>query len=194
MRILLGVVLALFVFTGCAAIKQGISDYNTGKGTPLAEGELSPEAQAKAITLPLSGLPVVGGFAPTIAIGLTGLFTYLRGRRIRKSNGVSTVPATGFLGSTVGAEAVIQGVSNIIAGAFEVGPDNSPLKRAWKVFLSTAISGVSIALTVPSVKDFIIANPGIALGVSGMAAFMAGLEKQVSIIKPVTGDSGKVGV
>lgn len=185
MRKIIFVGLLVFAFAGCAAVKQGIDDYKTGKSTPLVNGEVAPSDQAHAIIDPLSGLPVVGGFAPTAALVLTGLFTFLRGRRIRQANGAVSTPATGFLGSNTGIETVVQTVSNIVAGAFEVGPDNSPWKRAWKVLLSTAIGGGTLALTVPAVKDFVVLHPGIALGISGASAIFAGLEKQLSIILPV---------
>lgn len=185
MRKVLMVGILLFTLAGCAAIKQGISDYKVGKNTDLVNGEVSPSDQAHAISGAVSGIPVVGGFAPTLAVALTGLFTYLRGRRIRKANGVVTVPATGFLGNNIGIEAIVQTVSNMVAGAFEVGPDNSPLKRAWKVLLSTLAGGGTLALTVPAVQAFVVAHPAISLGISGASAVLAGLEKQLSIILPV---------
>lgn len=185
-KVLFFAVLCLFL-VGCAALKQGINDYQVGKNTELVNGEISPAQQAQEITNTVAALPVVGPFAGTLGLALTGLFTYLRGRRIRLANGVvtNTPPATGFLGSSMGLEAIIQTVSNIATGAFEVGPDGSPLKRAWKVGLASILGLAGVAVTIPAVQQAIIAHPSIALAVGGGSALFGGIEKALSTVKPV---------
>lgn len=178
--------LAMTVFmAGCATVKSAVDDYKVGATTPLEEGELSPAQQAAPIQAAITPIPVVGGFAPVIGGALAGLFTLLRGRRIRKGQPQSQNPITGFLGQRIGAETVVQSLANIAAGLFEVGGDGSPFKRAWKMGLSTALSIGVGAMTIPAVQDFVVHNPMIAAGITGLSALFGGLEKAVSVVKPV---------
>lgn len=182
--LILGCVLVTLI--GCASIKQAKDDYQLGKETPLADGEISAKEQAQNVGKILSIIPGGDVAAPYAVTALTGLFAYLRGRRIRKGIPASTNPATGFLGNAAGMEAVVQSLSNVLAGAFEVGSDNSALKRAWKVGLSSLLGMGTLAVTVPSAQAYLLAHPDIALGVGGMSALFGGLEKLLSNVKPVT--------
>lgn len=177
--------IALIALIGCASIKQAKDDYQLGKETPLAEGEISPKDQAQNIGQIISVIPGGGAVAPTAVTVLTGLFAFLRGRRIRKGIPASTNPATGFLGNAAGMEAIVQNLSNVIAGAFEVGADNSPLKRAWKVGLSSLLGLGTLAVTVPSVQTMVLAHPDIAIGITGLSGLFGGLEKALSNVKPL---------
>lgn len=186
MRKILILGFAVIALTGCAFLQQAKDDYRLGKDTPIAEGEASPNDQAQNIGQILAVLPGGGAVAPTAVTILTGLFAYLRGRRIRKGIPASSNPATGFLGNAAGIEALVQSLSNVIAGAFEVGSDSSPIKRAWKVGLSSLLGLGTLAVTVPSFQTFILAHPDVAVGASGLAALFGGLEKALSTVKPVS--------
>jgi hypothetical protein len=177
--------LALVALVGCASIKQAKDDYQLGKETPLAAGEISPKDQAQNIGQIISVIPGGAVAAPYAVTVLTGLFAFLRGRRIRKGIPASTNPATGFLGSATGLENVVQTISTVIAGAFEVGSDNSPLKRAWKVSLASLLGLGTLAVTMPSAQAMILAHPDLALGISGLSGLFGGLEKALSNVKPV---------
>jgi len=188
--IILGALLSVLV--GCSTIKEGVADYKLGKETALAEGESSPKDEAKQISNFVGSLPLpfAGQAAPVIGGVLTALFTLQRGRRIRKGIPASPNPATGFLGQASGLEALVQNLSSIVTGAFEVGGDNLPLKRAWKVALATVLALAGFAVTVPAVQAFILSNPGITAGIVGLSALFGGLEKQLSTVKPVVEPKG----
>lgn len=185
MKRLMIIVVALLFLTGCAMLKQAKDDYQSGKDTPLVNGEISPKDQAENIGKIISVIPGGAPVAPYAVTALTGLFAFLRGRRIRKGMPVSTNPATGFLGNAAGMESIVQTLSNVMTGIFEVGGDNSPLKRAWKVSLSSLLGLGAVAVTVPSIQSLILAHPEFALGVSGLSGLFGGLEKALSNVKPV---------
>ncbi len=176
-----GVCLTLLV--GCAALKLVKSDYDTGKATPLAEGELSPVDAANGIVAPVipflpEPLKPVAGIAVVV---LTAIGTWRRGRKIRQGQPTSANPITGNFGAKVGLEAIVQNIANISQGAFEVGPEGSGLRRAWKVLLTGAVAAVSI----PAVQEAIAQHPtqmGTALAV---VAGLAALEKELSKVLPV---------
>ena len=185
MKNVMVLVLALSLLSGCAWVKQAVSDYKTGKEAPVEEGEKSPAEQAGEISNIVSNLPFVGPYAPMLSTALIGFFTWRRGKRIRSGMPVNTKPATGFLGNKVGAELLVQTLSDVFKGFFEIGKDNSPLKRGWKVFLSSALGIGTLAVSVPSVADVVVAHPEIAAGIAGISGLFAGLEKALSAIQPV---------
>ena|SRR3990167_10749598 len=181
-------VLLLVSFTtlvGCAALKQVHSDAQVGLTAPLEAGELSPQEQASEVTGILQAVPVVGPFAPILGPLLVGIFGWQRGRRIRKALPVSSNPISGFLGNKVGIEAVIQQVTNVVEGLYEVGPENSGLKRAWKTGLNTLLAVGTGAMLVPDVQQFVVNNPNIVVGLTSLAALFGGLEKEASKVLPV---------
>jgi hypothetical protein len=92
---------------------------------------------------------------------------------------------TGALGKMTGIEGLVQEVSAIFKGAFEVGGDNSALKRAWKVGLATSVALVGFATVNPTLQQFLLTHPSIGLGVSAIAAFFGGIEKKLSTVQPV---------
>jgi hypothetical protein len=179
------IVFAVFFLASCAAIKEGVNDYQVGKNAPLEQGEVSVKDKVEPIINTVSGIPVVGPFAGPLGIVLTGLFTYLRGRRIRKEIPSTDHPATGHVGLAIGAEAVIQNLSNVVAGLFEVGSDNSPIKRAWKVTLSSLLGLGTFALSNSDVQTFVLNHPGISSSIIALSGLFAGLEKALSNVKPL---------
>lgn len=185
MRKTLILICAVALFSGCAMLKQAKDDYQVGKDTPIAEGETSPKDQAESIGKIISVIPGGSPIAPYAVTALTGLFAFLRGRRIRKGMPVSTNPATGFLGSASGMEVIVQALSNVMTGVFEVGADNSPIKRAWKVSLASLLGLGTVAVTIPSVQTFLLNHPQVVIGVSGISGLLGGLEKALSSVKPV---------
>jgi hypothetical protein len=183
LSIILGVAL---LFVGCSTMKQAHEDYVIGATTPLAPGEVSPQQSAQTIVSTVSAIPVVGGFAPLLGGALAAVATLVRGRKIRKGGATSVSPITGYLGGKVGLEGIVQSIANIATGLFEVGAENSPLKRAWKVGLSVLLSVGTASLAIPAVRDLVVAHPEYALGIGGIAALFGGLEKALSQVLPVT--------
>lgn len=182
---LLLLILSFLFLSGCAMIKQGIQDYKTGKETPVAVDETSPAQLADNIVDTIKGLPYIGPFAGSIGSALTGFLVWRRGRKIRLGMPLNTKPATGFLGNLIGAEGLVQTVSNVLTGAFEVGGENSALKRAWKVFLATGIGLAGLAASVPAFQDFAVSHPALAASIAGLSSLFAGLEKALSKVQPV---------
>ena len=170
---------------GCAFIKGAVDDYKLGKSTPVVEGEITPEAQVSNITEFVSALPYVGPYAGSLGGVLLGFFTWRRGRRLRKGLPVNTNPSTGFLGSLTGVEGLVQTMSSLITGAFEAGPDGSVAKRAWKMGLASALGLGTLALTIPSAREFVLGNPAISAGIVGLSSLFGGLEKALSKVQPV---------
>jgi hypothetical protein len=186
----------VFALGGCAFFRQAADDYKTGRDTPLAAGEISPGQKAAALTTTASAIPYVNMATPVLMFGLPVLFTWLRGRRIRKENlPQNENPITGRVGLKIGAEAIVQHLANVAAGMFEVGPNGSSLKRGWKTALLGGL-GVLLAPEAGQVLGHIIpvlqANPpewlahlfngsvlAITLGGLGMA------EKWLSKVEPL---------
>lgn len=193
-RILIAGTAALVLVAGCAAVKQGGGDTRTGISAPLAEGETSPMAEGKRIGDPVKDLPIPFSGPIGSAVGvLAGLyFANRRGARIRKAGGLSTEPVTGWAGKVTGVEQVVQVASNVVRGIFEVGPEGSTVKRAWKAGLATAMA--SGLLLVPGVNDWVAVHSGsigelmaaLAVVLGAGTAGILGTEKALSVIKPVT--------
>lgn len=179
--VLLGIILLM---TGCAWTKQAITDYNTGRTTPLIANEESPSVKGSDIgntvsSLPVPFAPVAGGVVTFLA---TIFLTWKRGAAIRKNDG--TVPASASVASN--APHVIQDIANVFTGAFQVIGNTSTsltgsiIQRIWKVALAVGVSGTAVAATDPTVGAFLMAHPwadGIFLAVS---SGLAGLEKGLS--------------
>jgi len=191
-QLVVGVAL-LLLMGGCAALPQGVSDTRAGLSTPLAEGEASPLTEGKRVGEPIKDLPIPFSGPIGSAVGvLAGLyFANRRGRKIRLAGGASTLPALGWAGDVTKAEAVLQTAANISTGIFEVGPDGSPQRRAWKTIVGT-LAG-SAVLAVPGVQDWLVAHADsvqeVATGVIGLLAMstagVLGAEKALSVVKPV---------
>jgi len=192
------IIIAMFcalALVGCATARQAVDDYQSGATAPLQTTvnpttgetvvEQSPRASVQPIIDIVSGIPVVGGYAPLLGGLLAAFATWKRGRRIRKGKAVSPNPITGHWGQSIGIESLVQNLSQIITGAFEVGADGSGLKRGWKVGLSTALSLGAGAVMIPAVQDFIIKTPSIAAAIIGLSALFGGLEKEVSKVLPL---------
>lgn len=185
MRQFVLILATVFLLTGCAATKAAVEDYKTGATVPLETGEISPRESVQPIVESISGIPIIGGYAPIIGALLAAIATWRRGRRIRKGKPTSENPITGWVGSKAGLETIVQSLANIVTGIFEVGKDGSWVKRAWKVGLSTVLSIGTAAVTIPAVRDAIAGNPSIVIAVSGLAAVLGGLEKAFSSVLPV---------
>lgn len=170
---------------GCAHVEQARQDAELGATTPLAEGEVAPQEQAREVTGILSAIPVVGPFAPLLAPVLGTLFLWHRGRKIRKGKPTSTNPITGAFGNQVGLEAFVQHLSNVFAGLFEIGPDGSVLKRGWKVGLSTLGSIAAAALAIPDVQALVVAHPEYVAALTAISGFIGGVEKEASKVLPL---------
>ncbi|MBI3319743.1 MAG: hypothetical protein HYZ89_04065 [Candidatus Omnitrophica bacterium] len=185
-------VTALLILGGCAAAKQAVEDTKAGLVAPVAPGELSPMAQGRKDAEPLGSLPY--GTILVSAVGsLLGLWHANRkGREARLGHvPVSTNPITGWLGSKVGLEGVVQGAANITHFIFERGPDGTLVKRGWKGVVSFAIP--ALLLLVPGVRDWLLAHATdvqdlvtrlIAYLGTGTVTVLAA-EKGLSAVKPV---------
>lgn len=142
----------LFIAAGCAFFKQAASDYQLGRDTPLASGEVSPNQKTAVLAGTVSSIPYVNLATPLISLGAPFLFAWLRGRRLRAENlPTNEKPVTGNLGLAVGAEAIVQHLANVAAGLFEVGPNGSALKRGWK----TAVLGGLAVILAPEAQQLI---------------------------------------
>lgn len=179
--------MVLFFCTGCAFIKSAIKDYQTGKATPVAEGEKSPQEEAQVIVDLIKNVPIAGNYAGVLLPVLIGFLTWKRGKRIRTAQ-VGNVPITGALGTKVGLgnfnlENTIRIVTDTIHGAFEVGKDGSAVKRSWKIWLSIILASVSGALFIPGVKEFLISNAKSVGIISFLAGLFGGIEKKIQGIE-----------
>jgi hypothetical protein len=181
------IIVCVFLFVGCAQLREATEDFKVGKSAELVNGEVSPKDSAKQISNAVGVLPIPYADKAAAVLGglLTFFFTWQRGRRIRAGQPPSTNPATGFLGNAMGLEGLVQNLSSAVVGAFEVGKDQSSLKRAWKVGLSIALSVAGFAVAVPDVQAFVLARPDVTAGIVALASFFGALEKKVSAIKPV---------
>lgn len=118
---------------GCGLAKQAGEDYKTGKETPYAQGEVTAADQSKTLANTVSGIPYVNLSTPLILLAGPYIFTWLRGRRLRKQKmEPNPNPITGKIGQAVGAESVIQHLADIAAGLFDVGHPDGLLKPGWK--------------------------------------------------------------
>lgn len=174
----------LLTFSGCAFIKQAKADFDLGKSTPIAEGEANPEDEAASLVGIISGLPFVGPYAGTVGTVLAGFFAWRRGRRLRKGLPANPKPATGFIGNAVGLEALVQNLSSLVTGVFEAGGEGSALKRSWKVGLASTLGLATVALAVPSVRDFVLSNPAMSALIVASSSLFGGLEKILSKVQP----------
>ncbi len=148
---------ALLILGGCAAAKQAVEDTKAGLSAPVAPGELSPMAQGRKEAEPLGSLPY-GTILVSVIGSLLGLWHANRkGQEARLGHvPVSTNPITGWLGSKVGLEGIVQGAANIAHFIFERGPDGTLFKRGWKGLVSFAIP--ALLLLVPGVRDWLLAH------------------------------------
>ena len=185
-------VAALLILGGCAAAKQAVEDTKAGLAAPVALGELSPMAQGRKEAEPLGSLPY-GTILVSVVGSLLGLWHANRkGQEARLGHvTVSTNPITGWLGSKVGLEGVVQGAANVAHFIFERGPDGTLFKRGWKGVVSFAIP--ALLLLVPGVRDWLLAHTTdvqdivtrlIAYLGTGTVAVLAA-EKGLSAVKPV---------
>lgn len=185
-KIMVLVVLMMF-FAGCAFIKGNVKDYNTGKSTPLIEGEKSPKDTAQEIVDLVKGIPVVGNYSGFLLPVIAGFLTWRRGRRIRLGRGIET-NITGTLGTAIGVgkvnlENVVKIATDTVHGAFEIGADGSAVKRTWKVWLSLILAGVSGALFIPGVKEFLVENIKSVTTISFLAGLFGGVEKKIQSLE-----------
>lgn len=177
------------LLVGCAAIKQGISDYKLGKDTALVNGETSPSEQTQPIVSTASAIPVVGPFAGVLGIVLTGFFTWQRGVSIRKNSGI--VPATSPNNINM-FSTIIQDVANIASGIFTTTSTDSPsttssvVQRVWKVALSVVASGTALAIANPSLQTYLVAHPVLSSLFVGISSGIAGIEKALSSVQPIS--------
>lgn len=179
----------LFVLVGCASIKQAISDYQTGKNTPLTNGELSPAQQAAQYSNTIADLPIpfAAAAAPIVLFLGTGIFTWLRGQSIRKNNGV--VPVVPAANSNIILN-ITQAIANIAAGAFTTttgtpSTASTVWQRIWKVALATVASAGTIAAASPSFMTFLTGHPALDSVFVAITSGIAGLEKGLSTVPVV---------
>lgn len=177
------IVVGLAFLIGCAAFKQAKADYDVGKSTPVEEREVTPLQSAHSLIDPLTPfLPVP--FQPIAGVligGLTLFGTWQRGRRIRKTLPVSANPITGSWGQKIGLETIVQQVAATAQGLFEVGPENSGLRRAWKVVMAVILT----ILALPPLQTFLLAHPAQLGTFTAVLAGIAGLEKELSRVLPI---------
>lgn len=180
----------LLLVVGCKTIDEAKQDYQTGKEAALAEGEKSPSEEAQLFVDLIEAVPVVGNYAGMLAPFLVGFFTWKRGRRIRKGKlPTSTNNVTGWVGEVgigkVKVENIVQIATDAIQGIYEVGKDGSAVKRGWKFFVTGLITLFGGALLIPAVREFVLSNTAILMGLNTVGALVAGLEKKIQEIRPV---------
>lgn len=180
-------ILLSFTFIGCALIKQGVGDYKAGKETPLVEGEKSAKDTAQEIVDLVKNVPIVGNYSGILLPVLAGFFTWRRGRKIRLGRGTDT-NITGTLGTVIGVgsfnlENAVKIVTDTVHGAFEIGQDGSAVKRTWKIWLSIILAGVSGALFIPGVREFLTTNIKSITAVSFLAGLFGGVEKKIQSLE-----------
>ena len=185
-------VAVLLILGGCAAAKQAVEDTKAGLAAPVAPGELSPMAQGRKEAEPLGSLPY-GTILVSVVGSLLGLWHANRkGRESRLGKvPVSTNPVTGWLGSKVGIEGIVQGAANVAHFIFERGPDGSLLKRGWKGVVSVALP--ALLLFIPGVRDWLLAHAtDVQDMVTRLIAYLGmgtvtvlAAEKGLSAVKPV---------
>ena len=177
----------VFLCVGCAFIKGAIQDYQSGKTTPIAEGEKSPKDLASDIVDLVKAVPVVGNYSGVLLPILVGFFTWRRGRKIRFGRG-DELPVTGLLGNKIGIgkfniENIVRLITDTVHGAFEIGADGSAVKRTWKVWLSIILASISGALFIPGVREFLTANVKSVAIISFLAGLFGGIEKKLQSIE-----------
>lgn len=160
---------------GCAYLRIAKQDYDLGKTTPLAENEIAPVDAAKHDAEPVKSLPYGNLAYPVIAAVLGAWYTKRRGTRIRLGKQPKPVNAS-----------MLQPVADIFKGLFEIGPDNSALKRGWKVILAAGAGVAATALTVPQFQAFLADHPQAGAVLVGVAAGLAAIEKELSKVNDAT--------
>lgn len=185
------IIISLVLLCGCAALKQGVEDYNTGKSTALVNGEVSPSDQAAAIAGPIKDLPVpyAGPIGTAIGFIALQLFTWKRGERIRKT-GSPTVTVNSPSATTNMFIGIEQFVANTFAGAFTTvqnsgGLTGTVLQRAWKVALATIASGTTVGMANPQVGSFLTGHPVLDIIFIALSSGIAGMEKALSAVPTV---------
>ena len=148
-------IIAVTLVSGCGFFKQASEDYKLAKETPYAEGETTAEEKSSALSNTFSGIPYVNLATPLILLGGPYIFTWLRGRRLRKEKmEPNPNPITGKIGNAVGLESIVQHFADLAAGLFDIGNKEGLLKPGWK---GTLLAGFG-ALIAPNLADFISAT------------------------------------
>lgn len=185
--------LLLFVMAlaGCGLIRASkavVDDAKTGVSTPRQEGEEGnlPQDWAKLTTDLLSMVfPPAAVPAGLAVLWLTG---FVRGRKLKQQMPMSNRPATGFLGAKTGIEAVVQHLSTVFKGLFEVGEEGSVAKRSWKIALASGL-GLSVIpwlFSIGPIRAFVEQHQAAILAfLAGVPAVIAAAEKQLSEIRPL---------
>ena len=177
---------ALVLLCGCAWLQQANQDYQTGKNTPLVNGEVAPAQEASPYVATASVLPFVGPFAGVLGVVLTGLFTWQRGAGIRKNNGL---PVASSSTANV-ATTIIQTIANVAAGAFTTTgttPSTAATiwQRVWKVALAVIASGTAVAVANPSLQTYLLAHPVLSAVFVAATSGIAGVEKALSSVPTI---------
>lgn len=184
---LLTLLTASIFLIGCGTIKQGIQDYNTGKNTPLINGEISPKDQVSPISNAVGSLPIP--FAPAaggviLFLG-TAFLTWKRGAAIRKNNNIVDPVVAAKQNVFTGT---LQNLANVFAGMFAVASSTTPsttgsiIQRIWKVALATIGAGGSLAAADPSFMTYLTTHPLLSTVFVGITSGIAGIEKGLSAV------------
>lgn len=179
----------------CASIKTAKDDIQTGYTTPLADGEVSPQEQARPIASAATGaittvVPVTMPFATPINEAIAGalglFFAWQRGRSIRKQQPVSSNPITGYIGNKTGLESIIQNISTVASGITEVFKEGSTAQHAWQGVLTGLTGLAGTAFLIPGVRQTLIFHPEFAAYVGIASGFFNGLQQALTQVKPVS--------
>lgn len=184
----------VFAVAGCAFFKQAGQDYQTGKTTPLAQGEVSPQQQSATLTNTISGIPYVNIAAPFIAIGAPFIFVWLRGRRLRQAQIAAAPGTTAVITHPTMVDDVLSFLSTIQNGLFEVGPDGSALKRGWKMTILSSLAVSAVPLIQTSLIPFVTANHPAWMNGAILSLLIGGLaaaEKAISKLIPAPSADSK---
>jgi hypothetical protein len=185
-KIMVMVFIGTLVFAGCAAFNQALVDKRLSDSTPLSSGETAPAERAAKLAAPLASLPYGAGAAavPLATLGLTWIFGWRRGRKLRIANGTSERPITGNLGSAIGVETVIQHVADVKTGILEIGAEGSVFRRFWKMLLlALPILQGALPLITQSNADWTTSVLGASI-IGAAAALEKGLSKVKPLVKP----------
>jgi hypothetical protein len=153
----------------------------------MNEAGETPRDVAERQAAPLKDVPYGNVFYPVALYGLTGLYAFLNGRRIRKQLPVSANPFTGHLGrSAPVVEGLVQNLSTVAQGLlnppFKSGPG---LERLWKVGAGFLFIGANLYLGSEHFQTVLAEHPSLVTTLGVTLAALLSAERKSQEILPV---------